>query len=155
MWKKIAFILLIAFIAIQFFRPEKNQSGVDTYHMNTSYPMNQELGAIFRNACFNCHSNRTHYPWYSNIQPVAWWLANHVEEGKEHLNFSTFAQESLDDRVHQFEEIIETVKEKEMPIPSYTWLGLHPEARLTDAQRQLIIDYCTVNIQKTKGLYEY
>lgn len=155
MWKKIAIGLFIAFIVIQFFRPEKNQSGDDTLHMHASFPMSVEEATIFRNACFNCHSNRSHYPWYANIQPVAWWLDSHIKEGKEHLNFSTFAKESLEAKAHTFEEIIEVVKEKEMPLPSYTWLGLHPEAKLTDAQRQIIIDYSTRQLNAVRGLKEY
>jgi len=86
-------------------------------------------------ACYDCHSNTTRYPWYAEVQPAAWWLANHVKEGREHLNFSEFTNRRIAYQNHKLEEVVEMVKEKEMPLPSYTWFGLHPEADLTDQQR--------------------
>jgi hypothetical protein len=109
--------------------------------MSAKYPMSPEVETIFKDACYNCHSNKTSYPWYAEVQPVTWWLANHVREGKEHLNFDEFTSRRIAYQNHKLEEIGEMVEKKEMPLPSYTWLGLHPEAKLSEAQRELIIQW--------------
>lgn len=135
MIKKIIIALAIVLVLIQFVRPEKNLSGDNTYAIEKAYNVPPEISTLLEGACYNCHSNTTEYPWYSNIQPVAWWLANHVKDGKKHLNFSEFTKRRIAVQNHKLEEIAEQVKEKEMPLPSYTYLGLHPEAKLTDEQR--------------------
>lgn len=141
MIKKILIALAIILVLIQFIRPAKNNLGGVQYSMPTRYSVPQEVNAILKPACLDCHSNVTKYPWYAEIQPAAWWLANHVNEGKEHLNLSEFTNRSIAYQHHKFEEIVEMVQEKEMPLPSYTWFGLHPDAKLTDAQRQTLITW--------------
>ena len=135
MIKKIFIALAIVLVLIQFVRPEKNLSGDNTHAIETAYNVPPEVSTLLEGACYNCHSNTTEYPWYSNIQPVAWWLADHVNEGKRELNFSNFTSRRIAVQNKKFKEIAQQVKEKEMPLPSYTYLGLHPEAKLTDEQR--------------------
>jgi len=135
MIKKILIALAIVLVLIQFVRPEKNLSGDNTYAIETKYNVPPEISTLLAGACNDCHSNTTKYPWYANVQPAAWWLANHVNEGKEHLNFSEFTKRTIAVQNHKLDEVVEMVKEKEMPLASYTWLGLHPEADLTDEQR--------------------
>jgi hypothetical protein len=135
MIKKILIALVIVLVLIQFIRPEKNLSGDNTHAIQTAYNVPPEVSTLLESACYNCHSNTTEYPWYSNIQPVAWWLADHVKEAKRELNFSDFTSRRIAVQNKKFKEIAEQVKEKEMPLPSYTYLGLHPEAKLTDEQR--------------------
>ncbi len=102
---------------------------------------------LLKTACYDCHSNFTKYPWYSNIQPIGWWLKDHVDEGKLHLNFQEFALVKANDKYstpalrqdHKLEEVIETVKDGEMPLKSYTII--HKESKLTDAQRKMITDW--------------
>ncbi|MEP6795540.1 MAG: heme-binding domain-containing protein [Saprospiraceae bacterium] len=151
MIRKILIGLIIIFIAIQFFHPAKNLSDDRKYDIRTKYTVPADVDTIFVKACNNCHTNKTDYPWYVNIQPVAWWLANHVSEGKQKLNFSTFTSRRIAFQNKKFEDIIENVKEKEMPLPSYTWLGLHPEAKITDAERKLIIDWATAQMDTLKA----
>ena len=91
MKKKILIGLGLVLLVIQFARPARNLSGDDTNHLATKYSFPGNVAPLIEKACYDCHSNKTVYPWYSNIQPVGWWLANHVNEGKEHLNFSEFA----------------------------------------------------------------
>lgn len=141
MIRKILIGLVAIFILIQFFRPAKNNSGVAPHPMSAKYQMPAEVATVFKDACYNCHSNKTAYPWYAEVQPVAWWLANHVKEGKEHLNFDDFTARRIAYQNHKLEEIGEEVEEKKMPLPSYTWLGLHHEAKLSEAQRELIVDW--------------
>ena len=138
MIKKLLIALAIVLVLIQFVRPEKNLSGENQHNISTKYNVPPEVATLLEGACNDCHSNTTQYPWYANVQPVAWWLANHVEEGKEHLNFSTFTSRRVAVQQHKLEEIVEMVKEREMPLPSYTWFGLHPEAKLTQEQRQTL-----------------
>ena len=153
MLKKILIALVAIFILLQFFRPAKNTSGIAPHPMSAKYPMSAEVATIFKEACYNCHSNKTAYPWYSEVQPVAWWMANHVKEGKQHLNFDEFTSRRIAFQNHKLEEIGEEVKEKKMPLPSYTWLGLHSEAKLTDDQRNLIIDWAQAQMASLKNQY--
>jgi len=151
MIRKILLGLLAVLIIIQFFRPERNLSGDDTGHLANLYSFPGDVAPLIEKACYDCHSNKTEYPWYANVQPAAWWLANHVKEGKEHLNFSAFTTYPREDHAHIFEEIVETVKEKEMPLKSYTFLGLHPEAKLTDAQRMAITTWAQEQMAVAEG----
>ncbi len=141
MVKKIFIALGILLILIQLIRPAKNDSGNETYGIATKYEVPYEVAILMENACDDCHTNKTRYPWYTNIQPVGWWLASHVKEGKQHLNFSEFTNRRIAYQNHKLEEIAEMVEEKKMPLPSYTWLGLHPTARLNQDQRQMLIDW--------------
>lgn len=153
MLKKILLVLLVAFVAIQFIRPERNESGDDTYHVSKKYAYPAEVATIMKGACNDCHTNKTEYPWYATIQPSAWFLADHVKDGKKHLNLSEFTNRKVAIQNHKFEEVIEMVKEKEMPLPSYTWLGLHPEANLTDAQRVVLTKWAQAQMDTLKANY--
>ena len=89
--KRFAQVLLIAFIVIQFIRPTKNNSkDLITNDITTKYTVPKEVQTILVTSCYDCHSNNTNYPWYANIQPIAWWLNDHIKEGKKELNFSAF-----------------------------------------------------------------
>lgn len=138
--KRFFWLLLLALIVIQFFRPEKNIAATPApTDIATKYTVPAEVNTILQKACYDCHSNNTQYPWYSNIQPFAWWLADHIKDGKRHLNFSTFINYSYKRADHKMEEVIETVEKKEMPLPSYTWM--HTDAKLTDAERAALINW--------------
>src|SRR4051812_27395965 len=85
----IAFVLV--FIIIQFFRPEKNKAGkTEPNNLMARYNVPAEVKEILKTSCYDCHSNTTAYPWYAEVQPIGWWLNNHVKEGKRELNFSEF-----------------------------------------------------------------
>ncbi len=153
MKKKILSGLGIAFVLIQFVRPIKNESDDQTHHIATKYPMTSEVEHLLKVSCNDCHSNKTVYPWYNNIQPVAWMLANHVNDGKRHLNLSTFTTLPIAVQNHKLEEIAETVEEKEMPDEAYTLFGLHKEANLTDAQRASIVNWARAQMDTIKAHY--
>ncbi len=150
MLKKILLSLLAVLILIQFFHPEKNTGGDKTNDITTQYPVPENISILFDKACNDCHSNTTRYPWYSKIQPIDWWTAGHVNDGKRHLNFSEFTKRNIAVQNHKLEEIIETVKEHEMPLPSYTWLGMHPEADLSDDERIAISDWAAAQMDSLK-----
>lgn len=153
MLKKILLAALALLVVIQFIRPEKNLSDDKTYDISTKYEVPQNINAMLEVACNDCHSNKTRYPWYSNVQPVAWWLAGHVNDGKRHLNFSEFTKRKIAVQNHKFEEIVEMVKEHEMPLSSYTIAGTHPDAELTDEQRVAITDWATTQMDSLKKWY--
>ena len=143
--------LLAILLLFQFIRPAKNQSNDLSNDISKQYPVPDSVQDILKVACNDCHSNNTVYPWYAEVQPVASWLADHVEEGKEHLNFSNFTARRVAVQNHKFEEIIEMVKEGEMPLASYTWI--HRDAILTEKQQQLLIDWAQTNMDSLKAQY--
>jgi hypothetical protein len=153
MLKKILIALVILLVVIQFFRPDKNDSNDQTYAISTKYEVSDHVNQILKVSCFDCHSNKTEYPWYANVQPVAWWLNGHINDGKRHLNFSEFTKRPIAIQNHKLEETIEMVEEKEMPLESYTYLGLHSEANLTDDQREAIIDWANNQMAILKANY--
>lgn len=137
MAKRISIILVIVLVAIQFFRPEENKGNLYAEtHIKNVVSVPPEVETILQNACYDCHSNETQYPWYNKIQPVAWWLANHVDEGKSELNFSMFATYNLKRQKHKLDEIAEQLREHEMPLESYTWI--HKKARLNNDDIELL-----------------
>lgn len=153
MIKRILIGLLIILVAMQFYRPEKNNSNDTTHDISKAYTIPEPIQQVFSVACNDCHSNKTEYPWYSHVQPVAWWLDNHITDGKRHLNFSDFTNMPIAIQNHKFEEMVEMVEEKEMPLPSYTYFGLHTEANLDEEQRQMIIDWAQTQMEILKDTY--
>ena len=95
-----------------------------------------ETLAIVQRACQNCHSQQTEWPWYSHVAPVSWLLARDVQQARSHMNLSRWQDYSTDDRLRLLSEIGSAVRNREMPRQRY--LLLHPEARLTDGERQQI-----------------
>jgi len=140
MRRRILLIIIIILIAIQFIRPAKNQSNdVLTSDISHVYTVPQNVSVILKKACNDCHTNNTVYPWYAQIQPVAWWLNHHIEEGKDELNFNEFGAYAVPRQYHKLEEVVEQVKEGEMPIWSYTLI--HTNAKLTDEEKQTLINW--------------
>jgi hypothetical protein len=147
MIKKILYALLAVFVIIQFFRPTRNEAaGPFPNHIETKYAMNEQVKTTMSIACFDCHSNNTRYPWYANIQPVAWWLQNHVNDGKKHLNFSEFTAYTEKRQRKKIEEIKEAVTEGWMPLNSYKWI--HKDAVLTKEQSTAIAQWCDESLAK-------
>jgi hypothetical protein len=144
--------MLAVLVAIQFIRPEKNQGYViREYQLASRYPVPDSVNTILQKACMDCHSNYSRYPWYASIQPVAWWLDEHIRDGKKHLNFDEYTHRSLRYQYHKMEETIEMVKEQEMPLNSYTWT--HTDARLTEDERVAITQWAQSVMDTMKQRY--
>ena len=94
---------------------------------------------IFKNSCYDCHSNNTRYPWYVNIQPMGWMMARHIRNGKENLNFSEFATYSKRKQANKLRAIETSIKDGSMPISSYTIM--HTDARLSKEDTTVIIKW--------------
>ena len=147
--KKIAWALLVIFIGMQFYRPERNTDTGDhlASFLSETNP-SEEVRGILKSSCYDCHSNQTEYPWYNQVAPVSWWLADHIEEGKEHLNFSGWGSYNSKKKDHKLEEVVEILESAEMPLKEYTWT--HAEARLTDQQREAVMEWA----RQTRVLYQ-
>lgn len=144
--KIILVVLVIALIVIQFIKPEKNLGKeVAANQLTAIHQVPDNVLQLLEVSCNDCHSNTTHYPWYFNVQPVAWVLNDHIVEGKKELNFSTFATYPTHRRYKKFKEIIKEVKDGDMPMSSYTLL--HHDAVLS-ADQKLILENWSANAMK-------
>ncbi len=132
----------MALIVIQFFPITLNES--DTVPQSDFMVVNQ-VPATIKNrlqvSCYDCHSNNTDYPWYSKIQPAAWYLEDHIQEGKDELNFNEWAEYSDRRKNSKLRSIISQIEEDKMPLDSYTLI--HKDAILSDEDKRVIIDYMT------------
>ncbi len=139
-FKKIIITLLVLLVIAQFFQPEKNEGEITSVQpfIKETKP-NDTVHKILKTACFDCHSNSTRYPWYSSITPVNYWLADHVNHGKEELNFSEWATYSLKRKEHKMKEVWEEVEKGNMPLDSYTWT--HADARLSNEEVAQVIEW--------------
>lgn len=126
----------LVLVVIQVIRPAKNISAAEPFtgknEITALHPASAEVKRILVTACYDCHSNNTRYPWYADLQPVGWWLANHVKEGKRHLNFSEFGAYTAKRQAKKLEDICDELKDRGMPLKSYTLV--HRDAQLTAAQ---------------------
>jgi hypothetical protein len=138
--KKISLILAITLLFIQSFRIDKSTKPVDTSKdlISLTAP-SAEVTQLLKTACYDCHSNQPTFPWYTNIAPVSWWIKHHIDEGSHHLNFSEWGTFELKRKNHKLDECVEMLEKNEMPMSSYTWI--HQEAKITDAQRLLLIEW--------------
>jgi Haem-binding domain len=151
-FKRFFLLLLLAFILIQFFRPAKNiAEGISASDITKIYAVPQDVQTVLKTSCYDCHSNNTNYPWYNNIQPVAWWLKNHIDEGKRELNFSEFAAYRIGRQYKKLEEINEQVKEAEMPLESYTLI--HGDAKLNEQQKLSLASWVSALRDSIKAQY--
>jgi hypothetical protein len=145
-------ILLLIFIVIQFIRPAKNKSeGISSNDISKIYAMPADVQSILKTSCYDCHSNNTVYPWYAQIQPVAWWLNNHINDGKKDLNFSEFKTYTIRKQYKKLEEVNDLVKKDAMPLNSYLWI--HTDAKLSQQQKLALASWVTAVRDTIKATY--
>jgi len=138
--KHILPILGAIFIIIQFFRIDKTNPPIDpkldfVTTMNPPADIKQKIV----NACYDCHSHESKYPWYTNVAPLSWWIKGHINGGRKHLNFSKWAEYEKGKQDHKLEECVDMIEKKWMPLFTYKWL--HPESKMTDLERKQMINY--------------
>ncbi|PTT19398.1 cytochrome C [Chryseobacterium sp. HMWF028] len=132
----VGFIVLFL-IVIQFFDTDKNIAAVTSKNaIEKHYRVPAHVQELLKASCYDCHSNTTVYPWYNNIQPVKWWLQDHVNSGKRHFNFDEFNSYSKEKKLKKLDEVVETIKNGEMPLASYTII--HQNAKLSDTEKSAI-----------------
>lgn len=138
--KRILLILAVGFILIQFVRPGKNNNtNLTASDITNTLHVPDSVLSILKVACFDCHSNNTRYPWYANFQPVGWFMANHITNGKKRLNFNEFGLLPIRRQQSKLKSIASQINDNDMPLPSYKWI--HHDARLSDNNKKLIIEW--------------
>lgn len=138
--KIVAIIIVLSFVVIQFFRPDFTNPPVNQAEtMQAAINVPENVQAIFSRSCMDCHSHETKYPWYSKIQPSAWFLADHIAEGRRELNFSVWKTYAPNRQRRKLSEICEETKAKAMPLPSYLWI--HWDAKLSEAEIKTLCDW--------------
>lgn len=145
--KRVLLTLFILFVVIQVVRPDMSAPPVDpakTIQASANIPA--PVNAILERSCYDCHSNRTTWPWYAQISPVSWWLKDHVTEARGKLNFSEFATYPKKKAARKLEDLCEEVNKGDMPLKIY--LPLHPKARLSSAEKNLVCEWA--NDQKAR-----
>lgn len=140
MVKKVLGGLLMLVIVMQLLQPTKNVSeGISENDISKVYAVPIEVQNVLTQKCYDCHSNNTHYPWYIHIQPIGWWMASHIKDAKDELNFSEFKTYNEKRASHKLEELTEVVTEGSMPLKSYVWL--HSDAKVTAEETKAINDW--------------
>jgi hypothetical protein len=148
MVKKILLGLLALFVIAQFIRPAKNISTTppdkDDFLVRLAPPA--DVKQMFEIACYDCHSVNTRYPWYAEIQPSGWWLKQHIDDGKNEFNFSTFGGYSAKKQAAKLGALVDVITDRTMPLPSYTWI--HRDAIFTDAQIKTLTTWLAAQQEK-------
>ena len=138
--------LLAIFLLIQLKRPEKNISVTsENTTFATAYKVPEQVNTVLSNSCYDCHSNNTKYPWYSEVQPMASLMEEHIVDGKEKLNFDELSSYGPRRTKSKFKQIINQIQQNKMPLESYTLM--HQSTALSKEEQQLLVDYFNSLIQ--------
>tara|TARA_R110002012_G_scaffold258678_1_gene439721 strand:- start:15307 stop:15759 length:453 start_codon:yes stop_codon:yes gene_type:complete len=140
--KIIAIIALVGFVGIQFIPTERNQSyTVPETDFMLVHNVPETIQKKLQVSCYDCHSNNTQYPWYNKIQPAAWFLEDHIKEGKAELNFNEWDSLSSRRKSSKLRSIIKQIESGEMPLDSYTLI--HKDAKFSEAEAEELISFIT------------
>lgn len=144
-------LALVALVAIQFIRPERNTAGYESVALfEKETKLSSEVSAVLKKNCYDCHSNQTQYPWYAEVAPFSLFLAGYIEEGKKHFNVSEWQDYSIKKKEHKLEELMEMVEDGEMPLKSYSLM----HGNITSQERTLIMQWAGVIRLQYKHLLE-
>lgn len=147
--KKIILILFVVGILIQFFPIDKSlpatNKGMDFLNIKNTP---ESTAQLIKTACYDCHSNETVYPKYARVQPLGWFVQRHVDEGRKHLNFSTFSTYEPRVQAQKLDECADEIEQGEMPLGSY--IVMHQEAKLTNEQKEELVTYFRKQAKKTR-----
>ena len=137
-WIGIAIVVIV--VGIQFVRPQRENPPVDqSATISAQSAITPAVAALVKTSCFDCHSNETRWPWYSEVAPVSWLVAGDVRNGRNHLNFSEWGKYTKSKRVLKLGQIYEQVSKNGMPLEKY--LYIHTDARLSAADRDSIVSW--------------
>lgn len=138
--KKVLFGIVVLLIITQLLQPTKNISeGESANDISKVYQMPVEVSQLLTHKCYDCHSNNTRYPWYINIQPIGWWMASHISEAKEHLNFSEFKTYEEKRAARKLMKVSEAVTDGWMPLDAYVLM--HKDAKITPEDSKKINEW--------------
>ncbi|MDN3607720.1 Haem-binding domain-containing protein [Epilithonimonas mollis] len=134
-------VLVVAIVlVIQVIPVERNVSTVppgQSFEKTEKVPAN--VAAILKVSCYDCHSNNSRYPWYSELQPGAWFMAQHIKKGRDELNFDEFNNYSKRRKKAKIKSIISQIEKDEMPLRSYRMM--HGNARLSADEKKELLDF--------------
>ncbi|WP_367390960.1 heme-binding domain-containing protein [Lewinella sp. LCG006] len=132
-YKTILLVLVGLLLAAQLIPIDRSVPAVDSSaDFLTAVNAPPAIATLVQNACYDCHSYQSEYPWYAKVAPVSFLIQSHINGGRQHLNFSEWTSYPAEKAAHKLEECFEEVQERHMPMKSFTWL--HPEAKLSDEQ---------------------
>ncbi len=132
-------LFIVGLVIIQFFQPEKNTATESPNHLFNQEQVPEDVAAMLKSACLDCHSNQTNYQWYHQVAPVSWFINNHIVEGKEELNLSNWGQMEILDKIAALEDMGKEIRNGKMPITSYKLM--HPKAILSEQESQRLIEW--------------
>ena len=138
--KKILIYAIIVFFIIQFIRINKDNPPVKKemdYTYITKAP--SEVKAILKKACYDCHSNEINYPGYANIAPISWYIKEHINQGKEYVNFSEYGNYNQYQKEHINSALHRVIENKSMPLSSY--IMMHKEANLSHEENRILLQW--------------
>lgn len=143
-------VILAVMAGIQFIRPDRTNPPVDpslTVQVHLELP--SAVDTLLRRSCYDCHSNETRWPWYSNIAPVSWMVTRDVHEGRRILNFSEWGNYKMGKMLSMLERVCDESTFGNMPLPSY--LLLHPGAGLSAEEIQLLCEWSEAEMDRLSG----
>jgi hypothetical protein len=148
--KWILIALVAAFALLQLTNIGRSKPTVTPGHdLFSTNPPPAHIAAMLRDACYDCHSYETHWPWYGHVAPVSWWINSHISDAREVLNFSEWPHTNAEKAARKWNHISDSVREGDMPLPSY--MKVHTVARLTDAQRNTLADWAEQESARLKA----
>lgn len=142
-WKVLRWLVVVLaclFVVAQFSRPARtNPVAEQSLSLQAHMQVSPEVAAILDRSCGDCHSNKTRWPWYSNVAPVSWFVIDHVDHGRSHLNLSEWGQFNQQEAQDMLRQICQEVKSGNMPLSSYT--PLHPGSKLSADDVKALCDW--------------
>jgi len=143
LWKIIKWTLIVViclFVLIQLKRPARTNPAVDPAHaLEAHVQVSPQVSAIIDRSCRDCHSNKTDWPWYTNVAPVSWWITDHVNTGRKDMNLSEWGKLDKDRQDRKLRQICDEVEDGAMPLSSY--LPMHPKAKLSEQDKKTLCDW--------------
>jgi hypothetical protein len=117
-----------------------------TKTIDASAQLPPAIRTTLQRSCYDCHSNKTSWPWYAQVFPINWWLQDHVTSARRHVNFSTWAGYTQKQKLKKLDQICEEVNQRDMPLKVY--VPMHPRAKLSPADRDAICEWA--NAERTR-----
>ncbi len=138
--KWVVVIFACGFVALQFYRPARTNPVSDpSQSIEARLQVSPQVVSVFERSCNDCHSNKTRWPWYTNVSPVSWFIVDHVDHGRSHVNFSEWGSYDQEKQLKRLQEMCEQVEDGSMPLSSYT--PLHPGSELSAEDKKLLCDW--------------
>ena len=143
-------VLVVLFLGIQLMRPARSNPPVDeSQTIEARTQMTPQVKAIFERSCNDCHSNKTVWPWYTNVAPISWWIVGHINEARQLMNLSEWGKLDRDRQDRKLRQICDEVTDGGMPLPSY--LPMHPKAKLSEQDKKTLCDWTAAELERLSG----